>query len=294
MNLLHLKYFQVVAKTGHMTKAARQLNIAQPALSRSINSLEKELGVQLFNRVGRFIELNQNGKFFLGKVNEVLETLDNTKKEILDLNNITTNEIKLLIQSGSTTIPSLILSYKDLHPNVNFRLIQHYPPDLDQVDYDFCISSTTENPHQDNATVLLEEQILLGVNLKNPLSKHNSIDLKDAKNENFINFVENMPFRHISEKIYNSEKFTPNVVFETDVPSIVIRLIREGAGVSFIPGITWSEFKDPQIKLLKINNPHCKRYLVLSCKNHVFLNNNLKNFKKFAEEYYKNLSMNSL
>lgn len=294
MNLLHLKYFQVVAKTGHMTKAARQLNIAQPALSRSINSLEKELGVQLFNRVGRFIELNQNGKFFLGKVNEVLETLDNTKKEILDLNNITTNEIKLLIQSGSTTIPSLILSYKDLHPNVNFRLIQHYPPDLDQVDYDFCISSTTENPHQDNATVLLEEQILLGVNLKNPLSKHNSIDLKYAKNENFINFVENMPFRHISEKIYNSEKFTPNVIFETDVPSIVIRLIREGAGVSFIPGITWSEFKDPQIKLLKINNSNCKRYLTLSCKNHVFLNNNLKNFKKFAEEYYKTLSMNSL
>lgn len=64
MELLQLKYFQTVARLEHMTKAAEELHIAQPSLSKTIARLEKDLGVPLFDRQGRQITLNSFGKYF--------------------------------------------------------------------------------------------------------------------------------------------------------------------------------------------------------------------------------------
>lgn len=64
MDLLQLKYFCAIVEEGHMTRAAARLSIAQPALSASLGRLEKELGVSLFDRVGRNIYLNECGQSF--------------------------------------------------------------------------------------------------------------------------------------------------------------------------------------------------------------------------------------
>jgi len=65
MELLQLKYFRTIARFEHMTRAAEELHIAQPALSKTVSLLEKELGVLLFDRRGRNIFLNQYGKILL-------------------------------------------------------------------------------------------------------------------------------------------------------------------------------------------------------------------------------------
>ena len=73
MNLNQLYYFQKVAQLQHYHQAARELNISQPSLSRSISNLEEDLGVQLFKKNGRNIELTKYGKIFLEHVNRILE-----------------------------------------------------------------------------------------------------------------------------------------------------------------------------------------------------------------------------
>lgn len=82
MDLLHLKYFQTVARMEHITKASHKLNIAQPALSKTISSLEKELGVQLFDRKGRYIVLNEYGRLFLKRVDSILDLVESSKKGV--------------------------------------------------------------------------------------------------------------------------------------------------------------------------------------------------------------------
>ena len=64
MELSQLKYFEIVAKHEHITRAAEELHIAQPSLSKAISRLEAELGVELFDRQGRNIKLNSFGRVF--------------------------------------------------------------------------------------------------------------------------------------------------------------------------------------------------------------------------------------
>lgn len=289
MELLHLKYFQTVAKTEHMTNAAKKLNIVQPALSRTINSLEKELGIDLFDRNGKSIKLNSNGKIFLRTVNECLSILENGTKELLDVNDKSNNEIKLLVLAGSTTLSNLILNFKKLHPDVTFKLHQHMSKTLEYNDFDFCISSTLDEVKSPTSINLLEEELLIGVPINHTLASKDSIFLEEVSEENFISFESDKPFRKISDSLCYYAGFSPKIVFESDVPYIVRQLIIAGLGISFIPKVSWNMQSDNCLKLLKIIDPSCKRYLNISWDHNNYMSKSAKIFRDFAVEYYSML-----
>jgi len=85
MDLLQLRYFRVVARLEHMTKAPRSFFIAQPSLSQTIGRLEKEIGVPLFDRHGRVIRLNQFGKAFLEHVETLFRELEEGQRKVQDM-----------------------------------------------------------------------------------------------------------------------------------------------------------------------------------------------------------------
>ncbi|EST51510.1 LysR family transcriptional regulator [Brevibacillus panacihumi W25] len=97
MDLLQLKYFQVVARLEHMTRAAEELHISQPSLSKMISRLEKHLGVPLFDRHGKQIRLNRFGKIFLNRVDRVFAELEEGQYELADLTGLERGEADLII-----------------------------------------------------------------------------------------------------------------------------------------------------------------------------------------------------
>lgn len=289
MELLHLKYFQTVAKTQHMTNAAKKLHIVQPALSRVINSLEKELGVELFDRNGKTISLNENGEMFLETVNETLSVLENGVKKLLDSNNQSTSEIKLLVLAGSNTLPNLILDFKKVYPETTFKLLQNVNGEIDFKDFDFCISSTLDKVINPFSITLLEEELFIGIRNSHPLASKDSIFLEEISNENFISFQSNKPFRTISHSLCQYAGFKPKIVFESDVPYIVRQLIVAGLGISFIPEISWNIHEDDSLKLLKVIDPVCKRYINISWHPDNYMGKYAKEFRDFAVKYYSML-----
>ena len=85
MEWQRLEYFQTLARVQHMTQAAEMLSISQPALSRSIAGLERDIGIPLFDRQGRSIILNRYGIMFLERVNRILKEMNDGLNEIQQL-----------------------------------------------------------------------------------------------------------------------------------------------------------------------------------------------------------------
>ena len=99
MEQLQLKYFLTVADNQHIARSAEQLNVSQPAVSLAISRLEQELGVKLFDRVGRNIVLNEYGMVFYNHVNKVLQEEENVRLELEEMKKNMDKHVSLAIVS---------------------------------------------------------------------------------------------------------------------------------------------------------------------------------------------------
>ena len=122
MNLLQMEYFQELAKTENITKAAANLHVSQPAVSAMLRRLETELEMELFDRQGRSIKLNENGRSFYRSVRSILEIIErNRKKKMLQAEQPRQEITVGIICSEDPLLPHIV-AYMKLHPEVDFRL----------------------------------------------------------------------------------------------------------------------------------------------------------------------------
>ena len=112
MEIFQLIQFQAVAELEHMTRAAQRLNVAQPALSRTIQNLENELGASLFDRSGRRMRLNENGRILLRYSRQILSSIQDAKNEIAAQQSGAETCIRLCVHSATALIPQLLLDFR--------------------------------------------------------------------------------------------------------------------------------------------------------------------------------------
>jgi LysR family transcriptional activator of glutamate synthase operon len=141
MELLQLAHFRAVAQLEHMTRAAVKLNVTQPALSRSISRLERELGVPLFDRKGRGLHLTHYGAAFLGHVDRVFQELDAAAAELRDMSGLEQGSVSLAA-GALHWLPEVLEPFLAIHPEVRFRLTRRSLPELIRLvedgEVDFC------------------------------------------------------------------------------------------------------------------------------------------------------------
>lgn len=123
MDIQQLKYFLDVAQTEHMTRSAKRLNIAQPALSRSVSRLEHELGVSLFDREGRGLQLTDEGRLFQRKLIPLLNELDSICQEIKGVH-AENREVRVHLGAASHIAADAVASWMSAAPIVAFLFLK--------------------------------------------------------------------------------------------------------------------------------------------------------------------------
>lgn len=290
MDLLSLRYFQVVANVQSMTKAAEILHISQPALSKMIKHLENELTVELFDRTGKYIRLNEYGRRFLEKVNLSLQTLEDGKQELLDLAERSVGTIVILVQVGSYLLPDMITKFRELHPGVQFKLLLH---DQDAATYplfDLCISSAPFRIPGTTAEQLLTEDIMLALPSDHRYAERKSIRLDELAKDGFISLKSGKRLRETTDLLCRTAGFTPQIVYECDDPAMVRSLVQAGLGICFYPAITWGNSGGTSVILLPIEDVSSKRTIEISWYSNRYMSNIARAFKSFVQEYYKQLN----
>lgn len=132
MELRTLRYFLAAAREENLTRAASVLHISQPALSYQIAELEQELGKPLFHRQGKTIALNDDGRLFLSRAQEILALADRTVAEMQEDESTVSGDIRIgaAESRGMHDIAEVIASVRKKHPDIRWHL---YNGNLDDV-----------------------------------------------------------------------------------------------------------------------------------------------------------------
>jgi DNA-binding transcriptional LysR family regulator len=294
MDLLQLRYFQTVARLEHVTKAARQLSIAQPSLSQTIARLEEELGVPLFDRKGREIRLNQFGAVFLQRVERIFGELEDARREIADLAGMEHGRIALAVVIPQI-LPDLLRSFLADHPYVSFRLFHQHSSQtvqqqLEQGEIDLCITSPPIEQAGIGWTSLMKEEIYLMVPPDHRLADHTSIHLREVEHEPFVSLKPGNTMRDLTDNCCRQAGFVPRVAFEGDEPSTLRGLVTAGLGVAFISELVLRTVADPSVIVpLRIEEPRCDRIIGLAWRKEHYLSQAAQYFRDFVVQYFKRI-----
>lgn len=290
MELLQLQYFQKVAKLEHMTKAAKELHIAQPALSKTIARLEEDLGVPLFDRYNRQIKLNEMGKAFLSKVETALNALEEGRREVADLAGIERGSIHL----ATTTLNRLsqpLGAFRARYPEVHFRITQISPSDLknlvrilEQGDIDLCFTAATMDTEGIKEVPILKADVYLALPPGHRFAGRQSISLHEIADEPFVEYKTGHPLRKTNADILGRAGIRPNIVCEVEEPAAMMSLVQAGLGVSFIPRCKMDE--SLPFPTLRIDDFACERLYYLAWLEKRYLSLAARRFQSFLVAYF--------
>ena len=243
MELYWLKYFQTIARIGSVSRAAEQIHISQPALSKTLSQLEEELGVRLFDRVGRNIVLNRYGESFLKNTNEILNRLENARMELERIKMDSVRRLVVCINTGNKYISNRLLDFINHHPEIRVELVPR--PDSTQ-DLDRCdVIITYESPdipESWDSILLYDEEIVALASQKQFPEFHDRIRLADCGNLYFSlpeRTARMGDLRDLYDAVFHACGYAPKVIHQsTSVDQVRTQLMLDRC-ITLVPfGIT--------------------------------------------------------
>ncbi|WP_420551400.1 LysR family transcriptional regulator [Tenacibaculum aiptasiae] len=243
IELRHFRYFLAVAEDLHFRKAAERLFISQPGLSRQIKQMEDDLGVELFVRHNRKVELTSAGLYLKNELTRNLKNLDN----ILDYAKLLQDGKQGKLEFGyvgsamQDIIPNLLIQFKKEHPNVQFGLKemdnQKQIESLLSHDIDVGFVRLDRVPRGLNIKPILKESFCLVLPKNHPINASNFKGLQELKDESFILFDPSYSPSYYEKimQIFDESGFTPIVSHNTIHAASIYKLVENNFGLSIVP-----------------------------------------------------------
>ena len=281
MEFYQLQYFMYVAKYENITKAAHELRVGQPAVSKAVKALEGELQVQLLQRNGKKIQLTREGRLLATRALPLLSNLEAVKEE-LKLFGENREVIKLNILSCNSLLADIIRKFKELEPGVMFIITEQ----SEKADWDLGSRSAATEVQYTNGIRILEEKICLASKKGTWLDERDTISLGELKRERFIVLRRGAQLRNMAEAKFHEARVVPDISFECDTLYIVQQLTEQGLGITFWPEYSWG--KSDKVKLTPIEEDMRRAVYLLHQSDHKSSQAVLR-FSIFIQEYIKGM-----
>ena len=243
MEIYPLLYFKTIAQTGNLTQAAELLMISPPALSNALKRLEANLGVDLFDRVGRNLVLNRYGQAYLPYAEKILSLVQEGNELMLHMQEEQGRH--LAIADMTHVFASHIISeFLTRYPEISLRRDYVDPARCKTIDlvqtYDFAIGSTNGMNRSDLHSLRLRsgQSIVALVNRSNPLANQESVTMEDLAQLPMIAYAAGQPGRTMLDHLFEPVGFAPSVVYEGNTPHAMIPALERDLGIFLQPSHT--------------------------------------------------------
>ena len=242
MELRHLRYFLAVAEALNFTKAAAQLRIAQPALSRRVQDLEEEIGVDLLKRGPRGVVLTAEGKLFLEKTRQLLKLADESVEQVRALARGQFGELHIGYSPSPTVeiLPPALAAFQKAFPHVNVLLHDASQRELVEGLQNGTLELAITVPPAGDQTAGLQFEVLrtyplcVAMTAVHPFARMKSIPLEKLATEPLVALrrKDYPEFDHFLDRIFASIRAKPRIAVECDSASSLITEVEAGRGIA--------------------------------------------------------------
>ena len=259
MDLRQIRAFAAVARERNFTRAAETLHIAQPAISMAIGRLEEELELTLFNRQGKQVSLTAEGEVFQGHAGRILGDCRAADLEMAELKGLARGEVRIGIppMMSSYYFPRVIRDFRACYPHLQLSVLGEGAARIQRMiasgEIDMGVIAGSRIPEGLQSRRFLREEIVACVPAGHPLARRGSLSLEELLAEPLILFKKGYYMRELTDELMHDLARRPQVIFETNLFSLVRSLIREGVGVSTLLRMVVAD--EPQFAAVSFDPP---------------------------------------
>ena len=292
MDLANLNAFIAVAESGSFSLAGERLHLTQPAVSKRIFSLEEQLGVRLFDRLGRETSLTEAGRALLPRAYRILGELDDTRRALANLNGQVSGRLTLATSHhiGLHRLPPVLREFSRRHPDVSLDIrfldseVAH--DEVLQGRAELAVITLAPEARSSEArtplrtTPVWEDPLDFVAAPEHPLARNGSLTLADVAAHPAV-FPGAHTFTHrIVHKLFEAAGLTPQVVMSTNYLETIKMLVSIGLAWSLLP----RTMLDDQVVRLSLPGPQLSRRLGYVLHTERTLSNTARAFMALLDE----------
>ncbi len=242
MDFNQLRTFLEVSRQKSFSRAAVKLLVTQPSISAQISSLEKILGVRLFERGGGKVTLTAAGRVFEPFAEDCITRFNHITLVMADLERSPRGS--LLISANDSTalyvLPTFFSNFKKRYPRVSLNIMRaERSKTIESVlnrEADFGVVSLPITDQRLHIEVIHEDEWVLVVPLEHPLASLGSVTLKQISQHNLLVPKQGRRREHL-DQLFAQNNLRPRIAMELDSYELLKRLIMAGVGIGFLPRI---------------------------------------------------------
>jgi DNA-binding transcriptional LysR family regulator len=243
MDLRHLRTIAAVARHRSFTKAAEELFLAQSAISQQIRRLEAEIGIQIFRRSSRSVEVTEEGKVILAHAHRVLAEFDDLQGELEALTGVMRGTVRIggIYPFGPYDLYGVLADYRERYPGVAIHMVEDTQDEMlamlhqDELDCAFASVDPDAIGSEYAGTLLWREEFVVLAATDHPFAEQPHVTFAQLVSEDLIAYRDNSALRRRFETTIGRRGFEPRNAFVCTEMNAVRALASKGLGVAVVP-----------------------------------------------------------
>ncbi|MCS6288071.1 MAG: transcriptional regulator CynR [Nitrospira sp.] len=265
MEFRHLRYFLAVADALHFTKAAEGLPVSQPALSAQIKQLEQEVGVPLFDRVGRSVQLTRAGSIFREHARRALREMELAQMAIAEEEGLQRGTLTVgVVQTvNAYLIPEIVGRFSTLHPLVSLKFDELSGPDIEagvrSGSLEVGIGFVPVSSDRIQSQPLFEEDFVLIASPRHRFARRRHLPLSALAKESLILLPNIFCTRRLLDENFEQAGVQPKIIVEMNSIEGILATVRRSNFATVLPRLSLGLTRNQTLRAITLKNPTPRR-----------------------------------
>jgi DNA-binding transcriptional LysR family regulator len=269
ITLRQIQAFLTVAEFGSFTRAAERLHIAQPALSQHVRELEGELGVRLFDRTTRRVELTEAGREFRNAAAKIIDDLENAARNAHELAERKRGKVTIaappLLSAG--ILPWAIADFRGQYPGIQVSVLEARADEIVELvrtgSADCGFGTFRSGEDGIDSTPLTRDSLALFCTSSNPLAGKKHVNWNELASLPLVTLTRDSGIRVLVELGFETAQLALNPAYEVSHVTTALAMVEAGLGIAVLPTYAWIAAHKAAVTAVPLVKPVITREIVL-------------------------------